>query len=94
MAHQLRLDGLGDASMCARKLEPAERVDSDVTASLEEDAVNGIPAFLVERHAEIIAANPSGSLRAKAYPRSGEISQWATRNSSSRGLSRYCSRAQ
>lgn len=79
MAGQLRLEALGEAALCDWKLRPAEEVEADISASLEDATENGIPAFLLARHAPLIAAYPSPSLARKAYPRAGEISAWSTR---------------
>lgn len=35
---------------------------------LKDDCPNGIPAFLLERHAAIISEHPSDSLQRKAFP--------------------------
>jgi Indoleamine 2,3-dioxygenase len=72
MAHQLRIDGMGPETLCAWSLAPTAEVDAQVDAALEDTCENGIPAFLMQRHADIVAAHPSPSLLRKAYPVAGQ----------------------
>lgn len=51
---------------------------SQIDAALSVGTANGIPAFLLERHADLIARHGRGdpSLGAKAFPTAAAISKW------------------